>query len=86
MSDPDAMVQGLWLIMLVLLICLGGAAMLVLLRVLLRRRRFSHDRQRNQRADGQIVDPWKASAQRLIVPTPRPNEPEGEPDANGPDK
>lgn len=73
MPDPVDMLQYLWLVALTLLICLFGVVLVMVVRVLLRLRwqppRSEAEPTRRHRA--RRADPWKESAERLVVPLPR---------------
>lgn len=87
MPEPDTLIQYFWQIALILLVCLCGVLMVMVLRHVLRWPRpgtgFMARSRRSAKA-GPKPDPWRASAERLVVPMPRrsdgPND-DGPPEA-----
>ena len=73
MRDPVDMLQYLWLVALTLLICLLGVVLIMVFRVLLRLRWQPPGGEAGpkRRHRARRADPWKESAERLIVPMPR---------------
>ena len=77
MTDQETLNRYLWLVVLTVLVCALPIVAVVLLRVarhLSWRPPLGWLRRGSRRPGKASVDPWKASADRLIVPLPRPRE------------
>lgn len=77
MPDQETLNGYLWLVVLTLLVCVVPIVVVVLFRVarhLSWRPPFGWPRTGSRRSAKAFLDPWKASADRLIVPLPRPQE------------